>query len=77
MKINISSKRYYPYKELASHVIGYVAKANLKDEQENSVAKLTGFIGRTGIEKYYNSVLEGQKGVKRTKVTAFKVSFPF
>jgi penicillin-binding protein 2 len=71
LKINIASKRYYPYKELASHVIGYVAKANLKDEQENRVAKLTGFIGRTGIEKYYNSVLEGQKGVKRTKVTAF------
>jgi len=71
LSINIASKRYYPYKELASHVIGYVAKANLKDEQENSVAKLTGFIGRTGIEKYYNSVLEGQKGIKRTKVTAF------
>ncbi len=71
LSINISSKRYYPYKELASHIIGYVAKANLKDEQENEVAKLTGFIGRTGIEKYYNSVLEGNKGVKRTKVTAF------
>ena len=71
LKINIASKRYYPYKELASHIIGYVAKANLKDEQENSVAKLTGFIGRTGIEKYYNDVLQGQKGIKRTKVTAF------
>ena len=71
LKIKISSKRYYPYDNLASHVIGYVAKANLKDEEENPIAKLTGFIGRTGIEKYYNSVLEGQKGVKRTKVTAF------
>jgi len=71
LKINISSKRYYPYNELASHVIGYVAKANLKDEQENRVAKLTGFIGRTGIEKYYNSVLQGEKGIKQTKVTAF------
>jgi len=71
LKITIASKRYYPYKELASHVIGYVAKANLKDEQKNPVVKLTGFIGRTGIERYYNSVLEGQKGIKRTKVTAF------
>ena len=71
LKINISSKRYYPYNELASHIIGYVAKANLKDEQENRVAKLTGFIGKTGIEKYYNSVLQGVKGQKRTKVTAF------
>ncbi len=71
LKISVASKRYYPYKELASHVIGYVAKANLKDEQDDFVAKLTGFIGRTGIEKYYNSVLQGEKGVKRTKVTAF------
>ena len=71
LDIKISAKRYYPYKELASHVIGYVGKANLKDEQENHVAKLTGFIGKSGIEKYYNSALEGQEGVKRTKVTAF------
>jgi len=73
LKISISSKRYYPYKELASHVIGYVAKANSKDEQKDKIAKLTGFIGKTGIEKYYNTLLEGQKGVKRTKVTAFNV----
>jgi len=71
LNIKISSKRYYPYKDLASHVIGYVGKANIKDEEENEVAKLTGFIGRTGIEKYYNIALEGQKGQKRTKVTAF------
>lgn len=69
--IKISSKRYYPNADLASHVIGYVAKSNLKDEAENEVAKLVGFTGKTGIEKYYNSVLEGQKGVKSTKVTAF------
>jgi len=71
LKITIASKRFYPYNELASHVIGYVAKANLKDEQENRVVKLTGFIGKTGIEKYYNDVLQGEKGERKTKVTAF------
>lgn len=71
LKIEIASKRYYPFDDLASHVIGYVAKANSKDVQENEVAKLVGFVGRTGVEKYYNSVLQGQKGQKRTKVTAF------
>lgn len=71
LKITVSSKRYYPYQDLASHIIGYVGKANINDERDNEVAKLTGFIGKTGIEKYYNSVLEGIKGVKRTKVTAF------
>ncbi len=71
LKISISSKRYYPYKDLASHIIGYVAKANEKDVKNSEVAKLTGFIGRTGIEKYYNSILEGEKGEKKIKVTAF------
>ncbi|MBL0686495.1 MAG: penicillin-binding protein 2 [Sulfurospirillum sp.] len=71
LSINIASRRHYPYEYLASHVIGYVAKANHKDEQNNPIAKLTGFIGKTGIEKYYNSVLEGQRGEKLTKVTAF------
>ena len=71
LEIEIATERYYPYGNLASHVIGYVAKANLRDEQENPIAKLTGYVGRTGIEKYYNSVLQGKKGIKRTKVTAF------
>ncbi|WP_458701232.1 penicillin-binding protein 2 [Sulfurospirillum sp. 1307] len=71
LKISIASMRYYPYKDLASHVIGYVAKANEKDIKNDEVARLVGFIGKTGIEKYYNSILEGQKGEKKTKVTAF------
>lgn len=71
MKIAASSKRFYPYNEIASHVIGYVAEANDKDIENNEVAKLVGFVGRTGIEKYYNDILEGEKGEKRTRVTAF------
>jgi penicillin-binding protein 2 len=71
LNIKISSKRYYPHNDLASHVIGYVAKANLKDVSNNEVAKLVGYIGKAGIEKYYNNTLEGHKGQKKTKVTAF------
>lgn len=71
LNIKISSMRYYPHNELASHVIGYVAKANIKDESQNDVAKLVGYIGKAGIERYYNNTLAGQKGQKSTKVTAF------
>ncbi len=71
LEIKAASKRHYPYKELASHIIGYVGKANLKDMQDDEVVKLVGYIGRTGIEKYYNDVLQGTLGEKRTKVTAF------
>ena len=73
IRIQIASKRHYPYGSLASHVIGYVGKSNTQDIAEDltGTAKLVGFSGKTGIEKYYNAVLQGMKGEKRTKVTAF------
>jgi penicillin-binding protein 2 len=71
IKVMPASKRYYPYKYLASHILGYVAKANLKEIKRDKVAKLTGFIGRSGIERYYNKELEGKAGYRRVKVTAF------
>jgi penicillin-binding protein 2 len=52
-------------------VIGYVGKSNTQDVAEDATAKLVGFSGKTGIEKYYNTVLQGIKGEKKTKVTAF------
>ncbi len=42
-----SSKRYYPYGSLASHVIGFT----------NSEG-----VGREGLESYYNNLLEGKSG---------------
>ncbi len=71
LKIEIASKRHYPYGSLASHVIGYVGRSNTQDVAEDPIAKLVGFSGKTGIEKYYNAVLQGVKGEKKTKVTAF------
>jgi len=71
LQIKISSKRYYPYNDLASHVIGYVGKSNLQEMEKDTISKLTEYTGKTGIEKYYNKVLEGTEGKKSIKVTAF------
>jgi penicillin-binding protein 2 len=71
LNIKIASKRHYPYGNLASHVIGYVGRSNTQDIAEDPLAKLVGFSGKTGVEKYYNAVLQGVKGEKKTKVTAF------
>lgn len=64
-------KRKYPFGSLASHIIGYVGKANLEEVSENEMAKLTNYIGKSGIEKYYNEILQGEKGVRVYKVDAF------
>ncbi len=71
IKIVPASKRYYPYGELLSHVLGYVSKANIKDVRRDSVANLTGFIGKSAIERYYNKELEGVAGIKVSEVSAY------
>jgi len=63
-------KRYYPYADLAAHIIGYVAKANKKDVERDELAKLIGSTGKSGIEKFYNSYLEGVAGQRKIKVSA-------
>ncbi len=71
IKIEPAFKRYYPMNNLASHVIGYVAKANEKNMKEDRVAKLTGYYGKDGLEKKYNRVLEGTPGFRKIKVNAY------
>ncbi|HIF9584947.1 TPA: penicillin-binding protein 2 [Campylobacter jejuni] len=70
IKIDPIVKRKYPFGKLASHIIGYVGKANLQDVQENEIAKLSNYTGKSGIERYYNDILQGEKGTRVYKVNA-------
>ena len=63
-------KRHYPYNNMAAHVIGYVAKANKKDVERDDLAKLIGATGKSGVEKFYNTYLEGIAGERKEKVSA-------
>ncbi len=70
LEIRPISKRFYPHNELASHVVGYVGRANLKDVEIDPTAKLTGQMGRSGVERYYHELLQGESGERKTRVTA-------
>ncbi|EFD5683361.1 penicillin-binding protein 2 [Campylobacter jejuni] len=70
IKIDPVVKRKYPFGKLASHIIGYVGKANLQDVQEKEIAKLSNYTGKSGIERYYNDILQGEKGTRVYKVNA-------
>jgi len=70
IKVESAPKRYYPYKNIAAHMIGYVARANEKDIAHNKIIGLIGYAGKTGIEKYYNSYLQGIPGEKKIEVNA-------
>ncbi len=70
LQILPAPKRYYPFKEVASHVIGYVSKANKKDIQNDPLLELIGYTGKNGIERYYNTYLEGEAGKRIVQVNA-------
>lgn len=73
IKISPSPKRLYPYGAVASHLIGYVAKANQKEIDKDPSLQLLGHVGKNGIEKYYNNYLQGVAGERRIKVNAHNV----
>lgn len=64
-------KRYYPNGELASHIIGYVGAADKNDVFADPISKHTGIIGKEGIERQYNEILQGQLGSRSSIVNAF------
>ncbi len=69
-KVAPAPKRYYPNRRMAAHIIGYVSKANLKDIEDDPTLKLIGSVGKSGLEKQYNTFLQGVPGERKIKVTA-------
>ena len=59
----------YPYKELASHILGYVAPVTQDDLTKDSSYEQNDVIGRTGIEKAFDKYLKGVDGVKQVDMS--------
>jgi penicillin-binding protein 2 len=70
IKIEAETKRYYPYGKYAAHIVGYTGRSNQKENEKDPVANEVGKIGKSGLERYYNKVLEGELGHEVSKVTA-------
>ena len=70
IKIEAETKRYYPYGKYAAHIVGYTGRSNKKENVKDTVVNEVGKIGKTGLERYYNTVLEGELGYVVSKVTA-------
>ena len=65
-----NTRRFYPNETSASHVIGYVSKANNKDMQDNPLSVYSKVIGKDGIEKTYNGYLQGEAGYRKTQINS-------
>ncbi|MBX7490582.1 penicillin-binding protein 2 [Helicobacter turcicus] len=64
------ARRFYPNNATASHIIGYVSRANTQDIERQPIAKYTGNIGKEGLERQYDTFLQGELGERVVKVTA-------
>jgi penicillin-binding protein 2 len=48
----------------AAHVLGYTGEVNNKDIEKDPYYKMGDYIGLTGLEKAYEPILRGKKGIK-------------
>ncbi|MBB4285555.1 penicillin-binding protein 2 [Roseospira goensis] len=64
--------RDYPYADLASHILGYVAAVSEDDmDGDDPLLQLPDFrIGKAGIEKVYDLPLRGKSGASQVEVNA-------
>ena len=62
--------RKYP-KKMAAHVLGYVGEVNHNELRKDSYYALGDYIGKSGIEKAYEPIIRGEKGLRITMVDVF------
>ncbi|ORU90302.1 MAG: penicillin-binding protein 2 [Cycloclasticus sp. symbiont of Poecilosclerida sp. M] len=72
VEIQARPVRHYPHSELVSHVVGYVAAINEKELKKIDTVNYRNsrFIGKTGVEKSFETELHGFVGYQQTENTA-------
>ncbi|MDX1353182.1 MAG: penicillin-binding protein 2, partial [Thiomicrorhabdus sp.] len=65
-------KRVYPYKSTAVHALGYVGRINVKELKNLNEKEYLGtnIIGKSGIERFYESRLHGSPGIQQIETNA-------
>ena len=60
--------RRYPHGALTAHIVGYVGRVDEDDlKQLGEANSAITHVGKTGIERYYDSILRGQIGYERVE----------
>jgi len=69
--IEVDQSRSYPFGASAAHVLGYVGPPAENEAGDDPLLQLPGFrIGKTGLEKVYDSQLRGTAGTSEIEVNA-------
>lgn len=57
------SLRKYPF-PIAAHTLGYIGEVNNREIERDSYYKMGDYIGKSGLERFYEKELRGKKGVE-------------
>lgn len=72
--IETSNSRYYPYGEAFAHAVGYLGLITQEDLQgsrfNDKNYRGTQQVGKTGVERYYETILHGEVGWQKVEVDA-------
>jgi len=70
--INTKMIRHYPLSQITVNALGYVGKINERELKKIDTKNysIDNFIGKVGIEKYYEKILRGRMGYKVIEVDA-------
>ncbi len=72
IRLTTRLKRTYPYGSITAHVVGYVGRISEQDMKSLDAQRYQGtrVIGKSGIEKQYESLLMGQPGWRQVETSA-------
>jgi penicillin-binding protein 2 len=72
VEVEALAKRFYPKGELFAHVSGYVGRINQAEEARIDKQNYAGtdYIGKSGLEKYYEDILHGEVGYENVETNA-------
>lgn len=70
VEVRSESTRYYPYGQLASHVIGYLGEVTPAELKTHPEYQLRMMVGRIGVEASANDLLAGKWGQNLIEVNA-------
>jgi penicillin-binding protein 2 len=85
LQLYTSTKRFYPYGSAAAHTLGYVGSVDLEDVapegfpgEELKTFAFKGSIGRAGLERRLDEVLQGETGgtIYRVDPAGYRVNPP-
>lgn len=70
VEVGVEPLRNYPYGDLFFHVVGYVGEITCEEIEKDQTYILGDYIGKMGLERYYENILRGTNGVEYVEVDA-------